>query len=59
MCNQGKRAHLRADVWGVVGVAQLSGDVEAELLTVFHSGITQPDAQGATLHSSTDKELEK
>ena len=52
MRSRGKHAHLSADVWGVVGVAQLSGDVEAELLTVLHSGITQPDAQGAILHTT-------
>ena len=46
-------AHFGADVWSVVRVAQLSGDVEAELLTVLHSGVSQPDAQGAPLHGVT------
>ena len=32
-----------------MGVAQLGGDVEPELLAVFYSGITQPDAQGTPL----------
>ena len=46
-------ADLGADVWSVVGVAQLGGDVEAELLTVLHSGVTQPDTQCTTLHTSS------
>jgi len=57
--NQGKHAHLSADVWGIVRVAQLSGDVEAELLAVLHSGITQPGAQGATLHTAWSRKRER
>lgn len=44
-------ADLGADVWGIVGVAQLGGDVEAELLTVLHSGVTKPDTQSTSLHT--------
>ena len=45
-------ADLGAYVWCIVGVAQLGGDVEAELLTVLHCGVTQPDAQRTSLHTS-------
>ena len=42
-------SHLGADVWSVVGVAQLGGDVETELLTVLYCRVSQPDAQRAAL----------
>ena len=42
-------ACLGADIWSVVGVTQLGGDVEPELLTVLYCSISQPDAQGPTL----------
>lgn len=32
-------------------IPQLGGDVEAELLTVLHCGVTQPYAQRATLQA--------
>ena len=47
--------YLGADVWRVVGVTQLGGDVKAELLAVLHSCITQPDAQSATLRCVHDQ----
>ena len=47
----GGDADLGADVWGIVGVAQLGGDVEPELLVVLHCGVTQPDTQCTTLQA--------
>ncbi len=51
-----KIGHLGADVWGIVGVAQLSGDVEAELLTVLYSCVAQPDAQSSALRYTDSHE---
>lgn len=44
-------ADLGADVWRIVGVAQLGSHVEAELFAVLHSGITEPDADCAPLQT--------
>lgn len=44
-------ADLGADVWGIVGVAQLGSHVEAELFAVLHSSITKPDADCAPLQT--------
>lgn len=41
--------HLDGGLWQVVGVPQLGGDVEAEVGGVLDGGISQPDADAATL----------
>ena len=49
--NTGKKssAHLDRGLWQVVGVPQLGGDVELEVLGVLNGAVTQTDAQGAGL----------
>ena len=45
--------HLDSHLRQVVGVAQCCGDVEPKVLAVLNGGVSQADAQRASLHQET------